>query len=89
MKGDGIHLACSTPCQTSEEIRWYKESDRLPVQSHVTDSHGLVLLNITEEDRGTYICYAGNVQLAEYYVNVPSKAYYTSGGRGGGGWGLA
>jgi len=80
--GDAVHMACESVCTPNEGKQkiWYVDDRPVPVgisplKYVLTMDGGLVILNATRADDGTYECKTSGVLLAEYQVTVPDCSF--------------
>ena len=75
--GDAIVLKCDSYCAPDMPVNWWyknKAIEREDSKYIFTQDHGLVILNATKADEGSYMCVSsGKYWLTAYEVELPGR----------------
>lgn len=75
--GDPIYLKCDTMCEPRQPVQWWYRNKPIHPLDHkyiFTEDHGMVILNATKSDEGSYMCVSdGKYWLAAYDVRIPGR----------------
>ena len=71
--GEAIHLDCQSECEPSSEVQWFFKGKLITpdeIKFFQTVNNSLIVLNVSANDNGNYICKSQGVVLKEHSVEV-------------------
>ncbi len=79
--GDPLVLSCTTDCEPLMRLKWYfkNEAGQVMVNYYRSSKYiqgedgSLVIMNVTKDDAGEYICVMNNIYFTRYHVTIPGK----------------
>ena len=79
VSGDPVYLKCDTVCEPKMPVQWWYRNKPILQQDRkyiFTEDFGMVILNTTKADEGSYMCVSdGKYWLAAYEVRLPGRSH--------------